>query len=96
MPSVRSKAVAAVLAAVILAVLATLVHGPWKGTRLATGPDGDTQRVASTAMAPPVLAPVSGDPAGATPTDAGIQAVLGPLMKATALGAPPRWPSSTR
>lgn len=87
MAGTRSKAIAAVVAAIVLAVLVTLVHGSWKGERLARA-DEDTKRVAS-AAAPPVLAPVSGDAAGATPTEAGIRAALEPLAKATALGAPP-------
>ncbi|MGW9207483.1 D-alanyl-D-alanine carboxypeptidase/D-alanyl-D-alanine endopeptidase [Embleya sp. NPDC055664] len=84
----RSKAIAAALAAVLLAVLVTLVHGSWKGERLSARGDDGTRRVAATA-APPVLVPVSGDPAGATPTEAGIRAVLEPLGRTSALGAPP-------
>ncbi|MET7298971.1 D-alanyl-D-alanine carboxypeptidase/D-alanyl-D-alanine-endopeptidase [Embleya sp. NPDC005575] len=86
MAGTRSKAIAAALAAIVLAVLTTLVHGSWKGEPLAARADEQTKRVAS---AQPVLAPVSGDPAGTTPTEAGIRAALDPLTKATALGAPP-------
>ncbi|MYS81236.1 D-alanyl-D-alanine carboxypeptidase/D-alanyl-D-alanine endopeptidase [Embleya scabrispora] len=86
MAGTRSKAIAAVVAAIALAVLTTLVHGSWKGERSAARADEKTKRVAS---AQPVLAPVSGDPAGTIPTEAGIRAALDPLTKATALGAPP-------
>ncbi|MGC0421346.1 D-alanyl-D-alanine carboxypeptidase/D-alanyl-D-alanine endopeptidase [Embleya sp. AB8] len=83
----RSKAIAAALAAVLLAALATLAHGSWKGEPLAARADEHGRQSANTAA--PVLAPVSGDPAGATPTEAGIRAALEPLGRNAALGAPP-------
>ena len=89
MPTVRTKAVAAAIAAVVLALLVTLVDGSWKGTPLTAGAADGVDRVDNAALTPPVLVPVSGDPAGATPTDAGITAALAQPMGANALGEPP-------
>jgi serine-type D-Ala-D-Ala carboxypeptidase/endopeptidase (penicillin-binding protein 4) len=88
-PSVRTKAVVAAVAAVILALLATVARGPWQGTvRAADAADGASPS-RGTAPAAPLLVPVSGDPTGSTPTEAGIQAALTQLTKSAALGQPP-------
>lgn len=89
MPTVRTKAVAAAVAAVVLALLVTLVDGSWKGTALTARAADKDERVDTAALTPPVLVPVSGDLAGAVPTDAGIEAALAEPMRADALGAPP-------
>jgi D-alanyl-D-alanine carboxypeptidase/D-alanyl-D-alanine-endopeptidase (penicillin-binding protein 4) len=74
---------------VVLALLAVVARGPWQGTVSAARDDAGSQRPGGLAPASPVLVPVSGDPAAAVPTEAGIGAVLSQLSKSAALGQPP-------
>ncbi|HSA52181.1 MAG TPA: D-alanyl-D-alanine carboxypeptidase/D-alanyl-D-alanine-endopeptidase [Yinghuangia sp.] len=100
MPRVRTVALAATIAGVVLALLVVWAVGPWQdGYRVAEHHgDRGTQSVAAesggaTAAAPderrvtpPVLLPVDADPAGAAPTDAGVRAALAPLLDDPSLG----------
>nr|WP_237534281.1 D-alanyl-D-alanine carboxypeptidase/D-alanyl-D-alanine-endopeptidase [Streptomyces sp. SID3343] len=72
-----------------MALLATVARGPWQGTVMALQAADGSSGSGGSNPAPPVLVPVSGDPAGPTPTDAGIRAVLTALTKSPALGQPP-------
>ncbi|NUU25928.1 MAG: D-alanyl-D-alanine carboxypeptidase, partial [Streptomycetaceae bacterium] len=103
MPRVKTVALAATIAGILLAVLVVWAAGPWDGGYRSGEHHGDHGGVTQAAPAgpgggalgggggergitPQVLAPVDENPAGATPTDAGLKATLTPLLADPALG----------